>query len=176
MEDINLHFTGDIHAVSTAHNLLADLVTNSYYFDNPRGISPTRITWPRVVDLNDRFLRKIVIGMGGKAHGIPLETGFDISVASEVMACLCLSRDLMDLKNRLSRIIVAYTDSGEPTRPGYGGGRFHGGLAEGGHQTQSGADPENTPAFIHGDLANIAHGCSSLAATEMGLKLRLPGD
>ncbi|MGI6550941.1 MAG: formate--tetrahydrofolate ligase [Syntrophomonadales bacterium] len=173
MEDINLHFTGDIHAVSTAHNLLADLVTNSYYFDNPRGISPTRITWPRVVDLNDRFLRKIVIGMGGKAHGIPLETGFDISVASEVMACLCLSRDLMDLKNRLSRIIVAYTDSGEPiTAQDMQAVGSMAVLLKEAIKPNLVQTLENTPAFIHGGpFANIAHGCSSLAATEMGLKL-----
>jgi formate--tetrahydrofolate ligase len=173
MEDINLHFTGDIHAVSTAHNLLADLICNSYYFGNSRGISPTRITWPRVVDLNDRFLRKVVIGLGGKAHGIPLETGYDISVASEVMACLCLSRDLMDLKSRLSKIIVAYTDSGEPLNAQD--------MQAVGSMTVLLKDAikpnlvqtlENTPAFVHGGpFANIAHGCSSLIATEMGLKL-----
>jgi len=173
MEDINLHFTGDIHAVSTAHNLLADLVDNSYYFDNPRGISPTRITWPRVVDLNDRFLRKIVIGLGGKAHGIPLETGYDISVASEVMACLCLSRDLMDLKSRLSRIIVAYTDSGEPiTAQDMQAVGSMAVLLKEAIKPNLVQTLENTPAFIHGGpFANIAHGCSSLIATEMGLKL-----
>ncbi|MGE5544429.1 MAG: formate--tetrahydrofolate ligase, partial [Bacillota bacterium] len=173
MEDINLHFTGDIHAVSTAHNLLADLVDNSYYFDNPRGISPTRITWPRVVDLNDRFLRKIVIGLGGKAHGIPLETGYDISVASEVMACLCLSRDLMDLKSRLSRIIVAYTDNGEPiTAQDMQAVGSMAVLLKDAIKPNLVQTLENTPAFVHGGpFANIAHGCSSLIATEMGLKL-----
>ncbi len=173
MEDINLHFTGDIHAVSTAHNLLADLVTNSYYFGNPQGISPTRITWRRVVDLNDRFLRKVVIGLGGKAHGIPLETGYDISVASEVMACLCLSRDLMDLKSRLSKIIVAYTDSGEPVtaRDMQAVGSMTV-LLKDAIKPNLVQTLENTPAFVHGGpFANIAHGCSSLIATEMGLKL-----
>ena len=172
MEDINLHFTGDIHAVSTAHNLLADLICNSYYFGNSRGISPTRITWPRVVDLNDRFLRKVVIGLGVRPTAY-LETGYDISVASEVMACLCLSRDLMDLKSRLSKIIVAYTDSGEPLNAQD--------MQAVGSMTVLLKDAikpnlvqtlENTPAFVHGGpFANIAHGCSSLIATEMGLKL-----
>lgn len=173
MEDINLHFTGDIHAVSTAHNLLADLIDNSYYFDNPRGISPNRIVWPRVVDLNDRFLRKIVIGLGGKAHGIPLETGYDISVASEVMACLCLSHDLMDLKTRLSRIIVAYTDNGEPiTAQDMQAVGSMAVLLKDAIKPNLVQTLENTPAFIHGGpFANIAHGCSSLIATEMGLKL-----
>ncbi|NLV16809.1 MAG: formate--tetrahydrofolate ligase [Syntrophomonadaceae bacterium] len=173
MEDINLHFTGDIHAVSTAHNLLADLVNNSYYFDNPLGISPTRITWPRVIDLNDRFLRRIVIGLGGKAHGIPLETSFDISVASEVMACLCLARDLTDLRERLSRIIVAYSETGRPLTAQE--------MQAIGSMTVLLKDAikpnlvqtlENTPAFIHGGpFANIAHGCSSVIATELGLRL-----
>ncbi len=173
MEDINLHFTGDIHAVSTAHNLLADLVTNSYYFGNLRGISPTRITWRRVVDLNDRFLRNIVIGLGGKAHGIPLETGYDISVASEVMACLCLSRNLMDLKSRLSKIIVAYTDSGEPiTAQDMQAVGSMTVLLKDAIKPNLVQTLENTPAFVHGGpFANIAHGCSSLIATEMGLKL-----
>lgn len=173
MEDINLHFTGDIHAVSTAHNLLADLVTNSYYFGNLRGISPTRITWRRVVDLNDRFLRNIVIGLGGKAHGIPLETGYDISVASEVMACLCLSRDLMDLKSRLSKIIVAYTDDGEPiTAQDMQAVGSMTVLLKDAVKPNLVQTLEKTPAFVHGGpFANIAHGCSSLIATEMGLKL-----
>lgn len=173
MEDINLHFTGDIHAVSTAHNLLADLVTNSYYFGDLRGISPTRITWRRVVDLNDRFLRNIVIGLGGKAHGIPLETGYDISVASEVMACLCLSRDLMDLKSRLSKIIVAYTDDGEPiTAQDMQAVGSMTVLLKDAVKPNLVQTLEKTPAFVHGGpFANIAHGCSSLIATEMGLKL-----
>ena len=173
MEDINLHFTGDIHAVSTAHNLLADLVTNSYYFGNLRGISPTRITWRRVVDLNDRFLRNIVIGLGGKAHGIPLETVYDISVASEVMACLCLSRDLMDLKSRLSKIIVAYTDDGEPiTAQDMQAVGSMTVLLKDAVKPNLVQTLEKTPAFVHGGpFANIAHGCSSLIATEMGLKL-----
>ncbi len=173
MEDINLHFTGDIHAVSMAHNLLADLTNNSYFFDNPRGISPTQITWPRVMDLNDRFLRKVVIGLGGKVHGIPLETGFDIAVASEVMACLCLSRDLEDLKSRLSRIIVAYSDSGTPiTAQDMQAVGSMAVLLKEAIKPNLVQTLENTPAFIHGGpFANIAHGCSSVMATEMGLKL-----
>ncbi|MGE5373123.1 MAG: formate--tetrahydrofolate ligase [Solirubrobacterales bacterium] len=173
MEDINLHFTGDIHAVSMAHNLLADLVDNSFYFGNPRGIAPTRIVWPRVMDLNDRFLRNVIVGLGGKAHGQPLETGFDISVASEVMACLCLSRDLMELKNRLKKVIVAYTESGEPVTAedvqAVGSMTV---LLKDAIRPNLVQTLENTPALIHGGpFANIAHGCSSISATEFGLRI-----
>ncbi|NLU49544.1 MAG: formate--tetrahydrofolate ligase [Syntrophomonadaceae bacterium] len=173
MEDINLHFTGDIHAVGVAHNLAADLLDNSLYFDNPLDIDIHRIVWPRVMDLNDRFLRHIIVGLGGKAHGIPRETSFDITVASEVMACLCLSEDLTALKERLGRIIVAYSRQGEPVT-----------LADiqaVGSMTVLLKDAikpnlvqtlEHTPAFIHGGpFANIAHGCSSITATRLGLKL-----
>lgn len=173
MEDINLHFTGDIHAVSTAHNLLADLLDNSYYFDNPLRISPNRITWPRVIDLNDRFLRKVVLGLGGQANGIPLETGFDIAVASEVMACLCLSHDLIDLRKRLERIIVAYSETGQPITAvdmqAVGSMTV---LLKDAIKPNLVQTLENTPALVHGGpFANIAHGCSSVAATELGLKL-----
>lgn len=173
MEDINLHFTGDIHAVSMTHNLLADLVDNSYYFDNPLKIDPARIEWPRVVDLNDRFLRHMVIGMGGKAHGIPLETRFDISVASEIMAALCLADNLMNLKERFKKIIVAYDVNGQPITAND--------VKAVGAMTVLMKDAvkpnlvqtlENTPAIIHGGpFANIAHGCSSVIAAQMGLKL-----
>lgn len=173
MEDINLHFTGDIHAVTTAHNLLADLLDNSYYFNNPLQIDPARIEWPRVMDLNDRFLRNIVVGLGGKAHGLPLQSRFDISVASEVMAALCLANDLTDLKQRFQRMIVAYNEAGDPVTAGQ--------LQAVGAMTVLMKDAikpnlvqtlENTPALIHGGpFANIAHGCSSVIATRMGLKL-----
>lgn len=173
MADINLHFTGDIHAVTMAHNLLADLVNNSFYFDNPLGISPNRITWPRVMDLNDRFLRNAVIGLGGKAHGVPLETAFDITVASEVMACLCLSRDLMDLKERLKKIIIGYTNDGKQlTAEDVNAVGAMTVLLKDAINPNLVQTLENTPAFIHGGpFANIAHGCSSVAATELGLKL-----
>lgn len=173
MENINLHFTGDIHAVGAAHNLLADLVDNSLYFDNPLNIDPTRIMWPRVMDLNDRFLRNIVIGLGGSAHGIPHEARFDITVASEVMACLCLARDLMDLKERVSRIVVAYTRDGKPVTAldvkAVGSMAV---LLKDAIKPNLVQTLENTPALIHGGpFANIAHGCSSVVATELGLKL-----
>ena len=173
MEDINLHFTGDIHAVTTAHNLLADLLDNSYYFNNPLKIDPNRIEWPRVMDLNDRFLRNIIVGLGGKAHGIPLQSRFDISVASEVMASLCLAHDLTDLRKRFERIIVAYNEAGDPVTAAE--------VQAVGAMTVLMKDAikpnlvqtlENTPALIHGGpFANIAHGCSSVIATRMGLKL-----
>jgi len=173
MEDINLHFTGDIHAVGAAHNLAADLLDNSVYFDNPLNIDPHRMVWPRVVDLNDRFLRHVIVGLGGKAHGLPRETGFDITVASEVMACLCLCDDLMELKARLKRIIVAFTREGRPVTAED--------IKAVGSMTvllKDAVKPnlvqtlEHTPALIHGGpFANIAHGCSSVIATRLGLKL-----
>jgi formate--tetrahydrofolate ligase len=173
MEDINLHFTGDIHAVTTAHNLLADLLDNSYYFDNPFNMDPARIEWPRVMDLNDRFLRNIIIGLGGKAHGIPLQSRFDISVASEVMASLCLAQDLTDLRKRFERMIVAYDKAGNPINAaqlqGIGAMTV---LMKDAIKPNLVQTLENTPAFIHGGpFANIAHGCSSIIATRMGLKL-----
>ena len=173
MEDINLHFTGDLHAVGAAHNLAADLLDNSVFFDNPLNIDPRRTVWPRVVDLNDRFLRNIVIGLGGKAHGLPRETGFDITVASEIMACLCLARDLTDLKERMQSIIAAYTHEDTPVT--LGDIQATGAMAV---LLKDTIKPnlvqtlENTPALIHGGpFANIAHGCSSIVATRLGLKL-----
>lgn len=173
MEDINLHFTGDIHAVTYAHNLLAAMVDNHLQQGNALNIDPRTITWRRVIDLNDRALRNIVIGLGGKANGVPRETGFDISVASEVMACLCLASDLMDLKERFSRIVVGYTYDGKPVTAG--DLEAQGSMAL---LMKDAIKPnlvqtlENTPAFIHGGpFANIAHGCNSITATKTALKL-----
>lgn len=173
MEDINLHFTGDIHAITTAHNLLSALLDNHLHQGNELGIDPRRIVWKRVVDLNDRALRNIVVGLGGKAHGVPREDGFDITVASEIMAILALANDLEDLKKRLGNILVAYNYDGEPV--------YARDLKAEGSLTlllKDAIEPnlvqtlENTPAFIHcGPFANIAHGCNSVLATKMSLKL-----
>ncbi|MEQ8200042.1 MAG: formate--tetrahydrofolate ligase [Syntrophomonadaceae bacterium] len=173
MEDINLHFTGDIHAVTTAHNLLAAMIDNSLHQGNPLGIDPRQVVLRRAMDLNERALRHIVIGLGGKADGIPRESGFDISVASEVMAILCLATDLMDFKRRAARMVVAYRYDGTPVTAAD--------LKAAGSMTLLMKDAikpnlvqtlENTPAFIHGGpFANIAHGCNSIMATQMGLKL-----
>ena len=173
MEDINLHFTGDIHAVTTAHNLLSAIIDNHMQQGNELGIDPRRITWKRVMDMNDRALRHIVVGLGGKPNGVPREDGFDISVASEVMAILCLSNNLTDLKERLSKIIIGYTYDGKPVTAK----DLH---AQGAMALllKDAINPnlvqtlENTPAFVHGGpFANIAHGCNSVVATKMGLKL-----
>ncbi len=173
MEDINLHFTGDIHAVTTAHNLLSALIDNHLQQGNELGIDPRRITWKRVMDMNDRALRHIVVGLGGKPNGVPREDGFDITVASEVMAILCLSKDLTDLKERLSKIIIGYTYDGRPVT--VKDLNAQGAMAL---LLKDAINPnlvqtlENTPAFVHGGpFANIAHGCNSVAATRMGLKL-----
>lgn len=173
MEDINLHFTGDFHAVSTAHALLSAALDNHLQQGNALGIDPRRIVWRRAVDMNDRALRNIVVGLGGKAHGVPREDGFDITVASEVMAVLCLSKDISDLKEKLSRIVVGYTYAGEPVTAG--ALKVHGAMAA---LLKEAIKPnlvqtlENVPAIIHGGpFANIAHGCNSLSATRMGLKL-----
>ncbi len=173
MEDINLHFTGDFHAVSTAHALLSAALDNHLQQGNALGIDPRRIVWRRAVDMNDRALRNIIVGLGGKAHGVPREDGFDITVASEVMAVLCLAKDLADLKARLSRIVVAYTAAGKPVTAGEL--KVHGAMAA---LLKEAIKPnlvqtlENVPAIIHGGpFANIAHGCNSLSATRMGLKL-----
>jgi len=173
MEDINLHFTGDIHAVSTAHNLLAAMLDNHLQQGNALGIDPRRITFRRVVDMNDRALRNIVIGLGGKAHGIPRESGFDISVSSEIMAILCLATDLQDLKERLGNIVVGYTWSGE--RVTAKDLNAHGAMAA---LLKDAINPnlvqtiEHVPAFVHGGpFANIAHGTNSIVATKMALKL-----
>ncbi len=173
MEDINLHFTGDFHAITSAHNLLAAMIDNHIYWGNALDIDPRRIVWRRVMDMNDRALRDTVVSLGGVSNGFPRQTGFDITVASEVMAILCLSQDLGDLERRLGDIIVAYTRGRKPV-----------------HARDLGADGamtvllaqamqpnlvqtlENNPAFVHGGpFANIAHGCNSVVATRTALKL-----
>ena len=173
MEDINLHFTGDIHAIGTANNLLAAMIDNSIQQGNPLNIDPRRIAWKRCMDMNDRQLRFIVDGLGGKVNGTPREDGFDITVASEVMAIFCLATDLADLKNRLSRIVCAYTYDGQPVTAGQIGAA--GAMAA---LLKDAIDPnlvqtlENNPAIIHGGpFANIAHGCNSVTATKLSLKL-----
>ena len=173
MEDINLHFTGDIHAIGTANNLLAAMIDNSIQQGNPLNIDPRRIAWKRCMDINDRQLRFIVDGLGGKVNGTPREDGFDITVASEVMAIFCLATDLADLKDRLSRIVCAYTYDGQPVTAGQIGAA--GAMAA---LLKDAIDPnlvqtlENNPAIIHGGpFANIAHGCNSVTATKLSLKL-----
>ncbi len=173
MEDINLHFTGDIHAVTSANNLLAAIIDNHLHHGNELGIDPRRITWRRVMDLNERALRDIVLGLGGKANGIPREGGFDIAVASELMAILCLASDLEDMKARINRIIVAYTYDNKPVTVAD--------LKVAGALTLLFKDAikpnlvqtlENTPAFVHGGpFANIAHGCNSIMASKFALKM-----
>lgn len=173
MEDINLHFTGDFHAITTTHNLLSALLDNHIQQGNLLNIDPRRIVFRRVMDMNDRSLRKIIIGLGGRTEGVPRENGFDITVASEIMAILCLSKDLMDLKARFGRIVVAYTYEGKPVTA-------HDLEAEGAMALlmKDAIKPnlvqtlENTPVFIHGGpFANIAHGCNSIIATKLALKL-----
>lgn len=173
MEDINLHFTGDIHAITTANNLIAAMLDNSIQQGNPLDIDTRQIVWKRCVDLNDRALRHIVVGLGGKANGVPREDGFDISVASEVMAILCLATSLMDLKKRASRMIVAYNRKGEPI------------TVDDIHATgavtlllKDAIKPnlvqtlDHNPVFVHGGpFANIAHGCNSVMATNLAMKL-----
>lgn len=173
MEDINLHFTGDIHAVTTAHNLLSAMLDNHLQQGNSLNIDPRKITWKRVLDMNDRALRNIIIGLGGKAHGIPREDGFDISVASEVMAILCLATSISDLKARLAKIIVAYDHQDNPVTAGMLNAQ--GAMAA---LLKEAIKPnlvqtlENVPALIHGGpFANIAHGCNSVMATQTALKL-----
>ena len=172
MEDINLHFTGDFHAITTAHNLLAAVIDNHIQQGNALDLDVRRITWKRVLDLNDRALRNIVIGMGGKAHGVPRETGFDITVASEMMAILCLASDLEDMKKRLGQIVIGYTRSGRAVRAeelnvtGALTLLFKDAIKPNLVQTL-----EGTPAIIHGGpVANIAHGCNSVMATKFALK------
>lgn len=173
MEDINLHFTGDIHAVSTAHNLLAALIDNHLHQGNALGIDPRQVVWRRVIDMNDRALRKIVIGLGGTADGVPRETGFDIAVASEIMAILCLANDLEDLKARLARMVVAYTYDGKPvTAADLEAQGAMALLLKDAIKPNLVQTLENTPAFIHGGpFANIAHGTNSVVADKLGLKL-----
>ena len=173
MEDINLHFTGDFHAIGAANNLLAAMLDNHIQQGNELGIDPRQITWKRAVDMNDRQLRMIVDGLGGKSNGTPREDGFDITVASEVMAVFCLANDIVDLKKRLARIIVGYNYKGQPVTA-------HDLKAEGAMTAllKDALKPnlvqtlEHTPAFIHGGpFANIAHGCNSVQATKLALKL-----
>ena len=173
MEDINLHFTGDLHAIGTANNLLAAMIDNSIQQGNPLNIDPRRITWKRCMDMNDRQLRFIVDGLGGKVNGTPREDGFDITVASEIMAIFCLATSITDLKERLSRIVCAYTYDGQPVTAGQ--------IGAAGAMTallKDAIDPnlvqtlENNPAIIHGGpFANIAHGCNSVMATRLSLAL-----
>jgi formate--tetrahydrofolate ligase len=173
MADINLHFTGDFHAISVAHNLLSALLDNHIYYGNAEGIDARRIVWPRVVDMNDRALRQIVCNLGGIANGFPRQDGFDITVASEVMAIFCLATDLADLQRRLGNIVVGYTRERKPVRASA--------LNADGAMTALLKDAlmpnlvqtlENNPAFIHGGpFANIAHGCNSVLATQTALKL-----
>lgn len=173
MDDINLHFTGDFHAITTAHNLLAAMLDNSLHHGNPLNIDPRKVVLRRVLDMNDRSLRNIVIGLGGSLDGVPRENGVDITVASEVMAILCLASDLMDLKRRCGQMVVAYTYDDKPITA-------HDLQVEGAMALimKDAIKPnlvqtlENTPVFIHGGpFANIAHGCNSIVATKLGLKL-----
>ena len=173
MEDINLHFTGDIHAVGTANNLLAAMLDNHIHQGNELDIDTRRITWRRCMDMNDRQLRNIVNGLGGRMNGVPREDSFDITVASEIMAIFCLAEDLTDLKDRLSRIIVGYNRNGQPITAG--DLKAQGAMAT---LLKEALKPnlvqtlENTPAFVHGGpFANIAHGCNSVIATKLALKL-----
>jgi formate--tetrahydrofolate ligase len=167
MDDINLHFTGDFHAITSAHNLLAALLDNHMHQGNALNIDPKRVVWRRVLDMNDRALRNIIVGLGGKGDGVVRQAGFDITVASEIMAILCLADSLTDLKDRLSRMVVAYTKEGKAVTAG--DLQATGAMAL---LLKDAIKPnlvqtlENTPAFIHGGpFANIAHGCNSVLAT-----------
>ena len=172
MEDINLHFTGDFHAIGVANNLLAALIDNHIHHGNALGIDSRRITWKRAVDMNDRQLRHIVDGLQGKVNGVPREDGFDITVASEVMAILCLSENITDLKNRLEKIIIGYSFEGKPVtaKDLKAGGAMAAVLKDAIHPNLV-QTLEHTPALIHGGpFANIAHGCNSVLATKLALK------
>ena len=173
MEDINLHFTGDFHAIGAANNLLAAMLDNHIYQGNALGVDPRRITWRRCVDMNDRQLRFTVDGLGGKVNGVPREDGFDITVASEIMAVLCLSNSVSDLKERLGRIIVGYTYSGSPvTCADLKAQGAMTALLKDAFRPNLVQTLEGTPAFVHGGpFANIAHGCNSLIATRMALRM-----
>ncbi len=173
MEDINLHFTGDMHAISAAHNLIAAMLDNHIHQGNSLGIDPRQVLWKRVVDLNDRALRDIVIGLGGKTGGVPRQDGFDITVASEIMAVLCLSTDLEDLKRRVGSILLAYTYDNKPVTVAdiHAQGAVALLMKDAIHPNLV-QTLEGTPALIHGGpFANIAHGCNSVTATKLGLKL-----
>lgn len=172
MEDINLHFTGDFHAIGAANNLLAAMLDNHIQQGNSLGIDPRKITWKRCVDMNDRQLRFVVDGLGGKVNGVPREDGFDITVASEIMAVLCLSNSISDLKERLSRIIVGYTYDDKPVTAGeLKAAGAMAALLKDAIKPNLVQTLEGTPAFVHGGpFANIAHGCNSVTATKMALK------
>ena len=173
MTDINLHFTGDFHAIGAAHNLLSALIDNHIHWDNELNIDPRRITWKRVVDMNDRSLRDITCGLGGTGNGIPRQSGFDITVASEIMAVFCLASDIDDLQKRIGNIVIGYTRSNEPVRAKQlkADGAITA-LLKDAFQPNLVQTLENNPAFIHGGpFANIAHGCNSVVATKIALKL-----
>ena len=173
MTDINLHFTGDFHAIGAAHNLLSALIDNHIHWDNQLDIDPRRITWKRVVDMNDRSLRDITCGLGGVGNGIPRQSGFDITVASEIMAVFCLASDIDDLKKRIGNMVIGYTRSNEPVRAKQlnADGAITA-LLKDAFQPNLVQTLENNPAFIHGGLfANIAHGCNSVVSTKLALKL-----
>jgi formate--tetrahydrofolate ligase len=173
MEDMNLHFTGDFHAITSAHNLLSAMIDNHIYWGNELEIDERRVTWRRVLDMNDRALRDTVTSSGGVANGFPRQTGFDITVASEVMAILCLANDLEDLQKRLGDMIVAYRRDRSPDLLPRPQGRWRDdGAAEGRDAAEPRADAREQPAFVHGGpFANIAHGCNSVIATKTALKL-----
>ena len=173
MEELNLHFTGDFHAITSANNLLAALLDNSLQQGNPLNIDPRQVVWKRCLDMNDRALRNIIVGMGGKTEGVVREDHFVITVASEIMAILCLAADMKDLKERLSKIVVAYTYQGEPVTAG--DLKAVGSMAA---LLKDAMKPniiqtlEHTPALVHGGpFANIAHGCNSVRATKAALKM-----
>ena len=173
MEDINLHFTGDFHAIGAANNLLAAMLDNHIYQGNALGIDPRQITWRRCVDMNDRQLRFVVDGLGGKVNGTPREDGYDITVASEIMAVLCLASDITDLKARLARLVVGYTYAGKPVTAGdLNAQGAMAALLKDALKSNLVQTLEHTPAFVHGGpFANIAHGCNSVTATKIALKL-----
>ena len=173
MEDINLHFTGDFHAIGAANNLLAAMLDNHIYQGNALGIDPRRITWKRCVDMNDRQLRFVTDGLGGRVNGVPREDGFDITVASEIMAVFCLASSITDLKERLSKIVVAYTYDEKPVTAGeLGATGAMAALLKDALKPNLVQTLEGTPAFVHGGpFANIAHGCNSVIATKMAMKL-----
>ena len=173
MEDINLHFTGDFHAIGAANNLLAAMLDNHIYQGNRLNIDPRRITWKRCVDMNDRQLRFVTDGLGGRVNGVPREDGYDITVASEIMAVFCLANSISDLKERLSRIVVAYTYDEKPITAGdLGAVGAMAALLKDALKPNLVQTLEGTPAFVHGGpFANIAHGCNSVIATKMAMKL-----
>ena len=173
MTDINLHFTGDFHAIGAAHNLLSALIDNHIHWDNELNIDPRRITWKRVVDMNDRSLREITCGLGGLGNGIPRQSGYDITVASEIMAVFCLASDLEDLQNRIGNIVIGYTKANKPVRAKeLNADGAVTALLKDAFQPNLVQTLENNPAFMHGGpFANIAHGCNSVTSTKTALKL-----